>query len=68
MFQLRRQYGFAHTILPVMRQYDEKHHNYMRMTATQFDRLLRLIDPSIAKQGIGREPISATARLALTLR
>ncbi|CAG5109291.1 Protein of unknown function, partial [Cotesia congregata] len=38
------------------------------MTAIQFEELLCLVGPKISKQKLVREPISAPARLAMTLR
>ncbi|XP_037810045.1 uncharacterized protein LOC119602536 [Lucilia sericata] len=45
------------------------YHNFLRMKAKDFDYLLNLVKPLITKQTTRfREPISATERLAVTLR
>lgn len=38
------------------------------MSATEFEELLCLVEPTISKQYVVRDPISAPERLALTLR
>ncbi|XP_046605007.1 putative nuclease HARBI1 [Neodiprion virginianus] len=46
----------------------EKYTNYLRMQPEQFDTLLQLVSPRITKSHVVREPITASTRLALTLR
>ena len=42
--------------------------NYLQMGPILFDELLSIVGPMLNKVDIRREPISAAARLALTLR
>ncbi|XP_044588533.1 putative nuclease HARBI1 [Cotesia glomerata] len=68
LFKLRREHGFFEAVFPTLSSYSEKIENYIRMTAVQFEQLLYLVGPKISKQKVIREPISAPARLAMTLR
>ena len=41
---------------------------YCRMSPTQFHQVLTLLEPTITKEGPGQVPITASERLALTIR
>ncbi|XP_011858353.1 PREDICTED: uncharacterized protein LOC105555915 [Vollenhovia emeryi] len=68
LFQLRRYHGFYEAIFPTLSLFGDKFHDYLRITPTQFEELLLLIGPIIAKQNAIRESIPTAARLALTMR
>lgn len=68
IFENRAVYGFYHAIFPMLRLEDSRFINYCRMSATEFEKLLCLVEPTISKQYVVRDPISAPERLALTLR
>lgn len=67
-YKLRREHGFFEAVFPTLSSFPEKFENYIRMSASQFEELLCLIGPDITKKNVVREPISATARLVMTLR
>lgn len=59
----------AEYLISEMRLTDtDKFVNYLRMSAEIFDQLLLIVGPQITKLVCIREPISASSRLALTLR
>lgn len=65
----RKLKGVHDTLIAEMRLSDpERHFNYLRMSACQFDELLHLVGPKISRVYHNREPICASTRLALTLR
>lgn len=68
IFRLRNQHGFYHAIFPTLSRHEPKFQNYMRMSAVQFEELLCIVGPHIAKKHVVRETISAPARLSMTLR
>ncbi|XP_053597638.1 uncharacterized protein LOC103578317, partial [Microplitis demolitor] len=68
LYELRRENGFFEAEFPILSSFPEKFENYIRMSASQFEELLSLIGPHITKKNVVREPISATARLVMTLR
>lgn len=68
IFENRAVHGFYHAIFPILRLEDSRFINYFRMSATEFEELLCLVGPTISKQYVVRDPISAPERLALTLR
>ncbi|CAG5075573.1 Protein of unknown function [Cotesia congregata] len=61
LHKLQREHGFFKTVFPTLCSYSEKFENYIRIC-------LSLIGPQITKKNDVREPISATARLVMTLR
>lgn len=68
LYKLRREHGFFEAVFPTLHSFPEKFENYIRMSASQFEELLCLIGPHITKKNVVRKPISATARLVMTLR
>jgi len=68
IFRLRDKYGFYQAIYPTLSRYESKFQNYMRMSLSQFEDLLALVAPHITKETVTRDPISAAARLSMTLR
>ncbi|XP_071581133.1 uncharacterized protein [Temnothorax nylanderi] len=68
IFENRAVHGFYHAMFPILRLEDSRFINYCRMSATEFEELLCLVGPTISKQYVVRDPISAPERLALTLR
>lgn len=68
LWQLRTDHGFYEAIFPTICNFPEKFENYFRVSRTQFEELLCRVGPMISKEYVVREPISAGARLALTLR
>ncbi|XP_048515810.1 protein ALP1-like isoform X2 [Athalia rosae] len=68
LYEFRREHGFFEAVFPTLSSYPEKFENYIRMSASQFDELLCLVGPHVIKQNVVKEPISATARLVMTLR
>jgi len=68
IFENREIHGFYHAIFPILRLEDLRFINYCRMSATEFEKLLCLVGPTISKQYVVRDPISAPERLVLTLR
>lgn len=68
VLQLRKKHGFYEAVYPTLFVCDKIFQNYMRMSPTQFQNLLQKVSPLISKRFVVREPISAEARLAMTLR
>lgn len=68
ILQLRKDHGFYEAIFPTLSLHEDKFKNYFRMSTEQFENLLSLVGPLIVKQKAIRDPISAPARLAMTLR
>lgn len=68
IFKLRSEHGFFEAVFPTLSSYSDKFENYFRMSATEFEELLCLVSPFITKENVIRNAISATARLAMTLR
>ncbi|XP_071628812.1 uncharacterized protein [Temnothorax longispinosus] len=68
IFQERKVHGFFHAVLPKLILEDLRFHNYIRMSATQFENLTLLIGADIFKQHHIREPIDVAERLLMTLR
>ncbi|XP_070515353.1 uncharacterized protein [Cardiocondyla obscurior] len=69
IFKTRKLHGFYHAILPNIILEDSTFKNYFRMSTTQFEELLQIVEPHLRKQITPfREPISAAERLCLTLR
>lgn len=66
----REVYNVDKDLLPQLRIEDEEcYKNFVRMTASDFDYLLRKVQPLIHKQDTNmRQAIPASTRLALTLR
>lgn len=66
----REREGFCEKLYQEIRQEEATlYHNFLRMTSDQFDHLLSLVSPLIAKQDtVMRKSISASSRLILTLR
>uniref|UniRef100_A0A915EKD9 DDE Tnp4 domain-containing protein n=1 Tax=Ditylenchus dipsaci TaxID=166011 RepID=A0A915EKD9_9BILA len=54
-------------LLPELKQHPEKFHSYMRMNLSEFNRLLGLVTPWLARRSI-RTPINPEERLMLALR
>jgi len=46
----------------------EKYFNYLRMSSTMFNELLKIVGPLIEKQNVVRKPIPAKTRLEVTVR
>lgn len=68
IFQVRKEHGFFHAVLPKLVLEDLRFHNYIRMSATQLEDFVLLIGPKIFKQYYIREPIDVAERLFITLR
>lgn len=68
LYKLRIEHGFFEAVFPTLSSYADKFENYLRMSMSQFEELLCLVGPLITKQNAVREPISAAARLLMTLR
>lgn len=68
LLQLRATHGFYENVYPHIRTFDDKHSGHYRLSVTQLEDLLCIIGPRITKQQFLREPISAKARLLITLR
>ncbi|KAK3931469.1 Protein ANTAGONIST OF LIKE HETEROCHROMATIN PROTEIN 1 [Frankliniella fusca] len=69
VFLDRKLAGAWHSLIPVMREFDQDaHFNFLRMTPASFDWLLDKVSPFLTKCSIRRETISAGERLAVTLR
>lgn len=69
IFQLRNELGAGKNLIEEMRlNPDNCHYNFFRMNMEGFNELLDLLEPHITKSDLGREPISAQTRLAVTLR
>lgn len=68
LLKLRTEHGFFEAVFPTLSSYADKFENYLRMSTIQFEKLLCLIGPLITKENAVREPISAAARLLITLR
>ena len=70
LLRLRRTNGAFQNLIREMRISDrESHFRFFRMSAERFDHLLTVVAPFITKVDTNfRKPISATERLAVTLR
>lgn len=69
IFQLRKELGAGTNLIQEMRfNADNYHSNFFRMNSQGFDKLSALVESHISKSDLGREPISAQTRLAVTLR
>lgn len=68
LFQLRQIHGFYEAIFPILSLDEDMFKKYLRMTTSQFEELLSLVGPHISKESTRRNPVSAAARLAMTLR
>lgn len=68
--QQRETDGFCSKLMLQLREEEPSlYHNFVRMTAEQFDHILHLVTPLIRKSNtVMRESISPLNRLALTLR
>lgn len=66
----REKHGFCAQLLPELREAEpELYRNVIRMSADQFDHLLRLVKPHIEREDTNmRASISAEGRLVLTKR
>ena len=65
----RRQQGAFHTLARDMETFEDKFHEYYRMTREQFAQVLYLIRQEITKQHHSRDDvISPRERLSLTIR
>ncbi|KAG8041667.1 hypothetical protein G9C98_002960 [Cotesia typhae] len=68
LFKLRSDHGFFEAVFPTLSTHSYKFENYIRISISQFEKLLFLVGPMITKKNAVREPISAAARLLITLR
>lgn len=69
LFRNRQFYGGDQLLQDLEAEKSEKFKNFCRMSLTDFQALLKLIEPKIMKQDTNyRTAISARERLALTLR
>ena len=69
IFQERKQKGEFHLLVEEMRLFDREYYfKYLRFSVSQFEELLQLVAPKIAKCSEKREPISPSERLSVTLR
>lgn len=68
IFQERKVHGFFHAVLPKLVLKDLRFNNYIRMSATQFEKLALLVGADIFKHHYIREPIHVAERLLMTLR
>lgn len=50
LYKLREEHGFFEAVFPTLLSFPEKLENYIRMSASQFEELLCLIGPYIAKK------------------
>ncbi|KAJ8665071.1 hypothetical protein QAD02_006733 [Eretmocerus hayati] len=65
----RAAHGATHSFLNIIRIDDpDLYYNFLRMPPEIFDLLLNIVGPSIAKEYVVREPISAITRLQICLR
>ena len=65
----RTKKGEFHSLVQDLRSEDpELHKKYFRMSKAIFDRLLEMVSPNISHENTHEIPISASERLAVTLK
>lgn len=67
--EIRQRLGYQNILAEMRLKDPHLFHNYLRMSAETFDKLLNIVGPSISKSVNGpRTPINPSTRLALSIR
>jgi hypothetical protein len=68
-YKNRKKFGASSQLIPNFRKYrTEKFINFLRLTPSQFDALLKLVHPLLKMEHHIKRPISPKTRLEITLR
>ena len=62
----REEYGFYHALFPILQLQDLRFHSYLRMSATQLEKLIHLFGHDLQKKIVVRSSIGVTERLVIT--
>ena len=70
IYKDREVFGEYHHLYPLLRKYEDKFREYLRMSISTFDYILSAIDPFLTKNWchLHKQPIKGAEQLVVTLR